>query len=43
VAESKFEPLDEDAWQHRFYSIPVDFGGGIYDCCDFADDPNHKH
>jgi len=43
VAESKFEPLDEDAWQHRFYSIPVDFGGGIYDCCDFTDDPNHKH
>jgi hypothetical protein len=43
VAESKFEPLDENAWEHRFYSIPVDFGGGIYNCCDFADDPNHNH
>jgi cytosine/adenosine deaminase-related metal-dependent hydrolase len=43
VAESKFEPLDENAWENRFYSIPVDFGGGIYNCCDPTQDSKHNH
>ena len=27
--ESRFEPLDHDAWMNAFYAVPEDFGGGV--------------
>jgi cytosine/adenosine deaminase-related metal-dependent hydrolase len=27
--ESRFEPLDPGAWTTTFYTVPVDFGGGV--------------
>jgi N-acyl-D-glutamate deacylase len=27
--ESRFEPLDVDAWMNAFYAVPEDFGGGV--------------
>ena len=28
-SESKFEPLDENAWKQAYYTVPQDFGGGV--------------
>jgi len=41
--ESLFTPLSADSWHKTFYAVPKDFGGGIYDCCDPNQDPNHNH
>ena len=27
--ESRFQPLDRDAWMTAFYAAPQDFGGGV--------------
>jgi N-acyl-D-glutamate deacylase len=27
--ESRFEPLNEEAWKQTFYGVPQDFGGGV--------------
>jgi len=27
--ESRFEPLDRDAWMNAFYAVPENFGGGV--------------
>jgi hypothetical protein len=43
VAESKLVPLSIDRWNQEFYVIPDDFGGASMKCCDFADEPGHKH
>ncbi len=43
IAETKFKPLSLESWNQEFYVVPADFGGANFNCCDFADDPNHKH
>lgn len=41
--ESLFKPLSIEEWNEKFYAVPKDFGGANFGCCDFANDPNHKH
>ncbi|PMH44620.1 hydrolase [Vibrio sp. 10N.286.49.B3] len=43
ITETKLVPLTIDSWNKEFYVIPDDFGGAAMKCCDFADDPGHKH
>jgi len=44
--ESRYEPITEESWTQTFYTSPIDFGGAsqdVWDCCNFAEEPGHKH